>query len=323
MKPGFASALSLSLLAACGVKGPPIPPSELLLPPPARLEAQVREGCANLSWKTPDKLPTRYLVLRRVADENEARTLADLPAAEQSFSDCRVPAGQIAIYQVQSLNAQGKAGPPSPEKKVFLAPPPKAPASLKAEPGDGFAQLCWTNPASPPRPAGFRLYRALEAGPFGRDSINPEPVSGPCWVDGNLTNGQPYRYVARSVKKTEAGIEIEGPASEEVRVIPEDIIPPFPPTELVAAPSAQGVVLHWNRNLEPDLRGYHVYRRLKSETRSQRITPEPLPAPEFLDPDPGLKPGREYIYTVTALDNAPEPNESKPSAPASVITLPR
>jgi hypothetical protein len=315
--------LAVALLAACGVKRPPIPPSALLIPPPGSLEAQVREGCLRLSWKAPSTEPAGYRVLRRRADEPEFKPLADLPLAERSFTDCEVPTGQSAAFQVQSLNAQGKAGLASPAVPVVFLPPPPAPASLTAEPGDGFVQLCWLSPPAVESPAGFRVYRALLGEPYPRRSADPQPAPGPCWVDGNLTNGKTYRYVVRTVLVAEGGIEEEGPASSEVEVIPEDKIPPLPPAELVAAPSAQGVVLHWKRNPEPDLKGYYVYRRLAGAARWERITPEPLREPEYLDTDRALVPGREYDYAVTALDHAPTLNESPKSEPARALTLPR
>jgi len=323
MRPQPAWALGLCLLAACGVKRPPIPPSELLPKPPAKLEARARERCVSLSWPEPLPPPARYQVLRRTAEESAPAPLAELPSNSRDFTDCGVPPGPAAGYQVRSLDAKGKAGPPSPELKIVFPPSPPAPADLKTEPGDGFAQLCWTNPPAVEAQLGFRIYQAPESGPYATASRNSEPVPGPCWVDGNLTNGKTYRYQVRAVVKTEAGIEVEGPASPEATAAPEDKVAPLPPTELVAAPSAQGMELRWNRNLEPDLRGYYVYRRLKSESRYRRLNAEPLTEPRYLDADPDLRPGREYLYTVTAVDNAPEPNESQPSAPAAAVSLPR
>ena len=323
MRPKPALALGLGLLAACGVKQPPIPPSELLPKPPSKLEARVREGCVSLSWPEPIHPPARYQVLRRTAAESAPAPLAELPAASRDFTDCSVPPGPAAVYQVRSLDAKGKAGLPSPELKIIFPPPPPPPSGLKIEPGDGFAQLCWTNPRPPAAPLGFRVYQAPETGPYANASRNPDPVAGPCWVDGNLSNGTTYRYQVRAVVKTEGGIEVEGPASPEATAVPEDRVAPLPPAELIAVSSAQGVELRWNRNLEPDLKGYYVYRRGPGESRPQRLNAKPLPEPQYLDADPRLRPGREYIYTVTAVDNATRPNESPPGVPASVISLPR
>jgi hypothetical protein len=287
------------------------------------VEARLREGCLFLSWKPASPDPAGYRLLRRSDKDPDFKILADLPAAERTFSDCAVPLGRTAVYQIQSVNARGKAGPPSPPQSVTFLPPPPAPASLTAEPGDGFVQLCWTNPPAAESPAGFRLYRTIPEEPYPRRSANAELAPGPCWVDGNLSNGQSYRYVARAVVRSEAGMEVEGPASPEIEVTPQDRVPPLPPAELVAVPGVQGVVLRWQRSPEPDLRGYYVYRRPRGASRWERITAEPLATPEFTDADPRVVPGREYFYAVSAVDNAPTPNESQLSAPAAAIALPR
>lgn len=323
MKPRLALVLGLGGLFACGVKRPPIPPSELLPKPPSKLEARVQERCVTLSWKEPVKPPAGYQVLRRTSEDSAPQPLAELPAASRDLTDCGVPPEPRVMYQVKGLDAKGKTGPPSPELRIVFPPLPAPPSALKIEPGDGFAQLCWTNPPPVKAQKGFRIYQAGESGPYAESPRNPEPVPGPCWVDGNLSNDKTYRYQVRTVVKTEAGVLVEGPASAEATVVPEDKVPPLPPAELVAAASAQGVELRWNRNLEPDLAGYYVYRRLKSESRPRRLNEKPVTEPQYLDADPDLRPGREYLYTVTAVDDASLPNESQPGAPASVITLPR
>jgi len=323
MKPGPALILGLGLLAACGVKRPPIPPSELLPKPPGKLEARVRERCVSLSWKAPAHAPARYQVLRRSTADAPPQPLAELPAASRDFTDCAVPPGPWVAYQVRGLDPKGKTGPPSPELKIIFPPLPTSASALKIEPGDGFAQLCWTAPPGVEGQVGFRIYQAPESKPYAEAPRNPEPVPGPCWVDGNLSNDKTYRYQVRTVVKAEGGIEVEGPASAEATVTPEDKVAPLPPTELVAAAAAAGIDLRWNRNQEPDLAGYYVYRRLPGESRPRRLNPQPLTEPQYLDAESGLRPGREYVYTVTAVDNASHPNESQPSAPASSVTLPR
>ena len=318
-----AALVLFGLVVGCGVKKPPAPPSALLPPAPSGLEARVRENCADLRWEAPEPLPAGYRLVRSTLEDPETKFQQDLSGAETAYTDCQVPEGHTALYQVESVNAQGKASPPSAALKVRFAPAPLPPQGLRASPGDGFAELCWQPSPSGPEAAGYRIYRAAAAGSFGVRPRNAEPAPGPCWVDGNLTNHQAYRYQLRGVALTPEGIEVEGPASEEIAVTPEDQIAPLPPVDLVAAPAARGAVLHWSRSREPDLAGYHVYRRPAGKTGWARITAQPVAATEYLDADPGLVPGREYVYAVAAVDRADPPNESKKSAEAKSAVAPR
>jgi fibronectin type 3 domain-containing protein len=55
-------------------------------------------------------------------------------------------------------------------------------------------------------------------------------------------------------------------------------------------------------NLENDLAGYRVYRSDRQDARGQLLTPELLPAPAYRDIS--VQQGRQYWYSVTAVDRA-------------------
>ena len=97
--------------------------------------------------------------------------------------------------------------------------------------------------------------------------------------------------------------EVEGDTSAGVQVVTRDIFPPVAPIGLQAVysgnPQQNFIDLTWAPNTEGDLAGYNVYRREDGGT-FKRINSELVKTPVFRDPD--VTPGRQYFYSVTAVD---------------------
>ncbi len=135
-------------------------------------------------------------------------------------------------------------------------------------------------------------------------------------LDPDAAFDERYSYRISRVTTVSIGgksIDIAGPSSAEILVDTKDIFPPAAPTGLaaVAAPDEGAIDLSWAPNTETDLAGYAVYR---SELGGEpvRISPpgKPIDSPAFRDAT--ARPGREYTYTVTAIDR--DGNESVRSA---------
>jgi hypothetical protein len=147
-------------------------------------------------------------------------------------------------------------------------------------------------------------------------------------VDRTALRGQTYRYTAQRVRIVElAGqrLELRSSPSTEVQVERTGGFPPEPPLGLVAAPgfaddnasaqdasSALVIDLSWEPDLEPQVAGYHVYRRAlddASATAWQRLDAQPVPQAAYRDRT--VVAGRRYRYQVTAVNASG--NESPPS----------
>jgi hypothetical protein len=157
-----------------------------------------------------------------------------------------------------------------------------------------------------------------------------EPVSldllveadGGVAIDKDIHFGRSYEYRAqRIVRITSDGktIELDGELSAPIRVIAQDVFPPDIPTGLAAVATGAtdstpaSIDLSWQPDAEPDVAGYYVYRR-EEQTPWQRISgAQPVVGPAFHDAD--VRPGRTYIYGVSAVDA--RGNESGRSAEAS------
>src|SRR5438874_4738014 len=90
-----------------------------------------------------------------------------------------------------------------------------------------------------------------------------------------------------------------------------------PPTNLVSRAGDQSIVLHWDRNTESNLAGYHVYRSLTNGPFTLLNPTSLLTAPGYCDLDTKVINGQTNIYQVTAVDSSSQ--ESVRSASIAVI----
>ena len=100
---------------------------------------------------------------------------------------------------------------------------------------------------------------------------------------------------------------MESDLSEPVTKIPADEFPPAAPAGLTAVPTTTSIELAWDRDTEPDLAGYRVYRAAPGG-EFEKIG-ETAEAPSYSDKQ--VESGKQYRYAVSAFDKAG--NESKRS----------
>src|SRR5204863_10184744 len=82
---------------------------------------------------------------------------------------------------------------------------------------------------------------------------------------------------------------------ESAAVVPKDVFPPAAPANLQAIAGLNTIELTWERNTEPGLKNYRVY-------RDNQVLADAVDAPSFSDRQ--VTPGQKYRYVVTALDQA-------------------
>ena len=92
------------------------------------------------------------------------------------------------------------------------------------------------------------------------------------------------------------------------------------PTGLVSRTGDRSIVLHWDRNREPNLAGYRVYRALSNGGPFVAQSPSLLTSPGFCDVSVNVVNGQTNFYRVTALTTTPE--ESLPSATLAAVPRP-
>ena len=101
--------------------------------------------------------------------------------------------------------------------------------------------------------------------------------------------------------------------SETLAITPADIFPPAVPGALTAEPGVGAIELAWDRNAEPDFRGYNIYRSVE-DGPFEKIA-SLIEAPAYSDRQ--VEAGKRYRYAVTAVDQVGNESERSTVAEAT------
>jgi hypothetical protein len=222
----------------------------------------------------------------------------EIPAAEWTR--------QEVILAVRAIGANGKETGWSNFVIVPVVPPPEMPAEVRAAAVLEGVRLTW-------RAAGgqFRIFRRTEGGAFAQVGSAQQPE----WLDPDVEFGKRYTYLVETIVKLDGGKEAESEISAETSIAPVDRFPPVAPGGLHAAAAPNSIELAWERNPEPDLAGYRLYRAAADGAFEK--TAEVSQIPSYSDHK--VEHGKTYRYAVSAVDQSG--NESARSAVVEV-TLP-
>ncbi len=336
----FALCLLGTILASCGTPGVPLPPSLELARPVTDLRATRKGDKVFLTWspssQTIDRRNLRHSGPTQIC-RNIGSSMPDCgnvvfqvefsktPAAKNakaSYTDTLPPklesehATSNLFYAVNVQNSFGRSAGLSNQVSVPAAPILPPPADFKAELTSDAVRLSW-NPVAPALDvAGLRYsYRV-----FRRDNAtSTETVAGELPLDSKSSPGlldrafeweKTYSYRATVVtliaQPGRGEQQVEGEDTPPVTVAAHDVFPPATPAGLQAVFSGPGqkpfIDLLWTPNSEADLAGYNVYRRDKDAqaAKATRINSQLVLSPLFRDFQ--IPPGREYFYSVSAVD---------------------
>ena len=251
------------------------------------------------------------------------------PAIRMQYVDSLPPRfGQenpadFVTYAVEEVNSHGRSAGLSNQVPIPVAPTISAPDKLSAQvSGDGL-RISWTGPAPPAAPLGLNYRYRIMRKPVGAPAYivlaDVEPAATGSYLDKTFEWEQKYEYrITTLTQVASRGINtaVEGDDSKPVEVFTRDIYPPAQPAGLQAVFSSVGqkpfIDLTWAPNLEGDLAGYNVFRRVEG-AQFEKLNKQLVSASSFRDEN--IEPGRSYIYAVSAVDL--RGNESQRSAEAS------
>jgi hypothetical protein len=301
--------------------------------------------------RTTDKLPLKGMqpvqICRRTA-EGACFTVgtASYAVGNPASYDDTLPAELIGIspqllaYSIDVLSMHGRSAGASNIAYSASGPAPRAflrasgeisangvvlrwqPASLPGTEHKVNIERTLLSVATPPesgvKPASRSAFRgsqtlAKEQSLVVRLPPGPDPGKA---LDPDAAFDQRYSYRISRVTTVSVGgksIDIQGPVSAEILVATKDIFPPAAPIGLaaVAAPDDGAIDLSWASNLESDVAGYAVYRSEAGGVPVRISSPgKVIDTSAFRDSTAVA--GREYTYSVTALDH--DGNESTRSA---------
>jgi len=328
-------------VSGCAKKGSPVPWDSIVPRRIVDLIATPREDRLLLEWTIPkentDKSPPTDLVEFKILRSegvligDECRGCGEKPKVVYEMKLAKenvVPGKKMAIffedqeprrvyvYEVVSINQRGDPSSPSNPVTVYWDHPPQAPGVVMAERGDKRVELSW-NPVE--AATGYNVYRRMEEEEgFPVNPLNREPLNAAQYTDLNVQNDIKYIYSVRSVKRV-VKTEVEGKGSPGIPATPIKLTPPRAPVGLTAIPLKEGMELNWRKNAEPDLLGYHVYRRKSGEEEFKRLNENPETKEAYLDTVVVLEQDSEYA--VPAVDHSSRRNESPRSEEVRVKYL--
>jgi hypothetical protein len=182
--------------------------------------------------------------------------------------------------------------------------PPLQPPVIKAEPSGEGMRITW-----PGSPAGLQ-HRILRQGPNDKAPVEIGSTDKAVYVDRTSQYNTAYTYQAVAVKGTAESLvsqPVTVSAAENV-----DRFPPRVPVGVTALATSASIEVSWERDTDPDLKGYYVYRSVNGGVYERQGGLVTLPTYS----DTHVEHGKLYRYDVSAVDQ--KGNESNRSAGAQV-----
>jgi len=325
----------LPVLAACGAKGPPLPPLGHRPGPVAGLSARQQGDTLLLQGKLPDVYTdgaeldqTPDITVVRALSGGKPQTLRRIPAEEVGALpggtlQLRIPMDEIfAGISVERVKLQlilkvpnGKASRPGRGVDVVRAEAPPPPGDVVAANEEPGVRLSWE--AVPTEGSvEYHVYRRQgESGPW-HGPLGGGGLQETSYLDGEVQLDITYQYQVRSQVVDSTPVR-ESDAASPLTVRREDRFPPDPPTAVRAVSVPGGIRIFWFPPESSDLAGYRLYRTVAAE---HRLLAE-LPADIGFYVDEEVLPGTGYTYSLSAVDGVRPPNESPRSEPTEEIRV--
>jgi hypothetical protein len=306
-------------LTGCGYVGAPLPPLRNI---PASVTdlAAAQHGARIIVHFTPPGKTTEGRMLDRPVKydlrigtavapfdpENWAARASELPpiAVRNGLAQTELPSaawtGRDVTLAVRTIGSNGKPSGWSNFVNLTIVPPPQRPTALHAEGTADGVRLHWQGEAGD-----FVVLRREGAeGGFAQVA----EVQQPEWLDRTAEFGKPYTYLVQRIVKLADDRTAQSELSEEATITPKDVYPPAAPRGLRVVSGPSSIELAWDRNTEPDLAGYRVYRSAAGGAWARLADVSQIPAYS----DHQVESGKTYQYAISAVDQAG--NESPRSA---------
>lgn len=291
----------------CGYIGPIVPPSPMI--PAAVNDLTVTE--------VGDKLEIDFTPPGHTIDDNAIERFSsfqvhinnqsyDVPVSTKPVQ-FTVPVsdwlGKNIAVDVRTAVKENHQSEPSNVIKLKVVPPLGQPVVAVNATAQGY-DLTW------PSEGEGVAYSIFRKGPADKEFVQVGTSDTNRFVDGTAQWDTHYDYAVKAHTETANSV-----MSQPQPAYSKDIFPPATPTGLAAASTADAVELSWDRNTEPDLKGYYVYRST-GDGKFAQIGDLTL-LPSFTDH--AVEHGKTYQYEVSAVDQV---GNASPLSPPVSATFP-
>ena len=229
-------------------------------------------------------------------DIAEAQAIYEIPAVEWK--------GKDAIVGVRVTAGNGKQSGWSNFVVVHVVPAPATPELAPPSATPQGVKLTWRAAGSD-----FRVLRKAENGEYAAVAETTSPE----WTDGGVEFGKHYSYRVQSILKFDSDHQAESDLSAEASITPIDTFAPAVPAGVHADVAPASIELTWERNMEPDLAGYRIYRSIANGAFEK--VADVSAAPSYSDRT--VEHGKTYRYAVTSVDRAGNESERSPAVQAA------
>ena len=283
--------------------------------PPLNFEGVAGDGEAKFKWKREERFfifnlyrskarsgPYKLINKAPIFIFETKDTLGQFRAPEFFFTDTNLVNGHTYWYKLSGIDVFGRESKLTPPIRIVpkdLTPPPP-PKELKTKVENNKVFLSW----SPPKAKdlkGYEVYRSMTRykGPY--EKVNSDLVlpTDTLFIDEVPKVGKVYYYyltaIDSSLNKSKSLIVIADVV---------DRIPPQKPQHLSAKGDTGRVILSWEKNKEPDIMGYMIYRSIKKDKdKFVLLTPKPVSGARFIDSLPKVA-RNDFFYKIRAVDSS-------------------
>lgn len=279
---------------------PPVAPQLLV-------KAEARDKKLTISWVKPEEADLAgYNLYRKHEEVDSVYTQVNkklISPSDTSFID-KVREPGVYNYQLECFDETGnvsKSLPEFGEVEDIIPPPVPQFVSLKAD--TGLFVIRW----QPVRASDLRGYLVLRS---VADENNEDNVFMPASeiLDSNYfaepiapNVRSPYVYIVRSVDTL---LNYSANSDGVIGQLP-DVTPPAKPFVKAVEEVDGGLRIVWMENVEKDLKGYHVYKRIQGDTNSfSKLNGLMVPSDISAYTDKEAVRGESCEYQVVAVDFA-------------------
>ncbi len=240
-----------------------------------------------------------------------------------AFTDSKIKPGLKYYYAVVSVDIAGNESEKYPLVEITPGDmkAPAIPQNIKAKSGDPGITLTW-DIGDEADLAGYNIFRSQFAdSQFVKINNMMVPPDTGLYYDHKARAGVQYYY--RLTARDRSGNQSQ--RSARVFSVYENSRGLLSPQAVGAAGTREGVTVTWERNSEPDLQGYYVFRGESATDKPVQVSPLlPGDTTGYHDKDKHLSPKGNYWYYVQAINYSGYTSELSTPATASpdIIVLP-